>query len=119
MNNTSATDLSLAETLRIMDIAVEVRRQREIAQQELQHDELRQQLRERLLNTAALTGEEISPALIDVALDHYYENLHAFREPVGTFRWWLAHLYIRRGPIGLAVLLVGITLVVAWLWLLT
>ena len=99
--------LSLAETMRIMDVASVLRRERELAETALSADQIQTQLRQQLLAAAELTGERVTSAEIDAAIGHYYDNLHAFREPPRNLSWVLAHLYIRRFPILLGLLVVA------------
>jgi len=106
--------LSLSETLRIMDVASALRREREHATRALDAEQVQEQLRQRLQATAEITGEPLSVAEIDAAIQHYYSNLHAFREPARDLRWFMAHLYIRRFWLGLATL-VATTGLAAWL----
>ena len=98
-----AAPLSLAETLRIMDVASALRREREQAKQALAADQVQNQLRQRLQAAAEVSGEAVTSAEIDAAIRHYYANLHAFREPPRNASWFLAHLYIRRFWVGLGI----------------
>jgi len=112
----AAPELSLAETMRIMDVASALRRERELARSVLDAEQIQEQLRRRLKATAEVTGESVSAAEIDAAIRHYYANLHAFREPAKNLSWFLAHLYIRRTWVGLGLLASTVALS-AWLLL--
>ena len=109
-----AEPLSLAETLRIMDVASVLRREREQAKRALSIDQVQDQLRHRLQAAAEVTGEAVTPAEIDAAIRHYYANLHAFGEPPRNLSWFLAHLYIRRFWVGLAMAAAAVGLT-AWI----
>ena len=105
--------LSIHEMLRIMDVATTLRRERERASQQLDHNATVAQLRERLLATAEATGEQVTPAEVEVAIERYFETQHEYRDPPRSLRVWLAHLYIRRRPItvlaaGFAALFFGV-----------
>ena len=113
----SPVSLSLGETLRIMDVASALRRQREQAQQQLAADEMRSQLRRKVLEAAQVTGERISEQEADAAITHYFDNLHTFREPRSGFRLFLARLYIRRKTVLAVVAIAAATLAIVWLWL--
>lgn len=111
----TAESLSLAETLRIMDVASALRRERELAKRALDADQVQEQLRARLQAAATVTGEAVTTAEIDAAIDHYYANLHAFREPARNLSWCLAHLYIRRWWLSLALLTFAVAAAVGFL----
>jgi hypothetical protein len=109
----TAESLSLTETMRIMDVASVLRRERELANRALDADQVQDQLRERLQAAAKVTGEAVTPAEIDAAIRHYYANLHAFREPPRNVSWLLAHFYIRRIWVGLGILIAAAA-IAAW-----
>lgn len=92
-------ELTMSETLRILDVAVELRRQQDTALAQLNREAVRRRLREKLVATAELTGEEVTEQEIEAAIDHYFDNEHTFAEPPMSFELWLAHLYIRRGRV--------------------
>ena len=91
--------LSIAETLRVMDVASEIRRQQELVESEFHAGELKAKLRESLRAASAQTGEEISENQIEQAIAWYYDHLHKYRSPKSGLRTFFAHLYIRRGLI--------------------
>jgi hypothetical protein len=88
--------LSIPEMLRIMDVATELRQDRELVEQQLNFDELRQRLREKLLASAQVTGEEVTPEEVDAAIERYFAGQHTFRDPPLNFETALAQLYVRR-----------------------
>src|SRR5690348_12976826 len=108
--------LSLPETLRIMDVATALRQERALAEEQLNVDELKARLRDKLLETARVTGEEVTPAEVDAAIDQYYARMHTFREPSMSVEVALAHLYVRRRAVGCAGGFVLASLLVGW-WL--
>ena len=87
-----------------MDVASELRRERQVVERALEVDEVKQHLRERLLNAADVAGEPLTAAEADAAVEQYYANLHAYREPKRSPSWLLAHAYVRRGRIALLLL---------------
>ena len=104
----------LHQMLRIMDVARTLRREREVVEQQFNIDQTKALLRQRLLASTEITGEQLSAAEVDAALDLYFNNLHTFREPDGGLQTFLAHLYIRRRTV--AAWLVALCLIVAALW---
>ncbi|MCA9078917.1 MAG: hypothetical protein KDA58_00100 [Planctomycetaceae bacterium] len=107
-------DLSLQEMLKIMDVARELRQDRELVQRELSHEETVARLRERLLASTSVTGESATPAEVDAAIELYFDNLHTYQDPPLSLSVLLAHLYIRRWMVG--ILLAGLLLVVGLSW---
>ncbi|MCA9260280.1 MAG: hypothetical protein KDA61_13810, partial [Planctomycetales bacterium] len=77
-------------------------------------DQIKAQLREKLLESARISGDSASEAEIDVAIDRYYERLHEFHDPRWSLQIALAHVWIRRGPIVKAALLVAFLAALAW-----
>jgi Family of unknown function (DUF6384) len=113
---TPDADLSIAEMLRIMDVARSLRREREVVEGQLNLDQTKQELRQRLMGMAGATGEPVTPEEVEVAIQLYYDNLHAYQEPPRGFALMLANLYIHRGR-GLfwAILLAAAGLLIWWL----
>ncbi|MBL8828363.1 MAG: hypothetical protein JNM18_15385 [Planctomycetaceae bacterium] len=93
---------ALADLVRILDVAAEMRADRELASREFAVDETRKLLRERLLASARLTGDPVTPAEVDAAIEQYFQSLYTFREPRGSFSLLLAHVYVRRAWVALA-----------------
>ncbi|MEM9586391.1 MAG: DUF6384 family protein [Planctomycetota bacterium] len=89
-------DLTLKETLRVMDVAREMRERRETAEQMFRRDDLRTQLRDKLLRTARLSGDTVTEAEIDAAISQYMETLHTYQEPEAGFQSFLAHCWVWR-----------------------
>ena len=113
---TTTEELSLQETLRVMDVARALRKERETVAHEFSRDETRNALRDRLRQTTEITGEELTEADIDAALDAYYDNLHTFRPPPPGVSTFFAHLWVRRGLVfGIVCLLAAIGLSIWWM----
>jgi hypothetical protein len=102
--------LSLPELIRIMDVATVLRKEHEVVEEQLNLDQIKIRLRERLLEAAQVAGEPITAEQIDAAIEDYYDKLHSFEEPEWSWQVLLAHLYVRRvsiwkWAIGIAALL--------------
>lgn len=105
----------MAESLRILDVAVALRHQQDTALAELNRDEIKVRLRDRLVATAELTGETVTAEEVETAIEHYYDSQHAYQDPPMNFSVWLAHLYIRRTSVAIAAgIIVGLTLAIYW-----
>lgn len=109
-------DLSLEEMSRIMDVAVALRRERNVAETELNRDETLRVLREKLREAAAVSGGTLTDAEIDAAIRQYYDRLHAYQEPPSSWETFLAHVYIRRTQIAVAITAIG-GAILAWSFL--
>ena len=107
--------LSMDETLRIMDVATALRQQREVVRSQLNLDQIKDQLRQQLRETADVSGEPLSREEIDAAVGNYFDNLHTFREPPRSMRLTMAYLYIRRGRVAAIIgVLLAVSLLVWW-----
>jgi hypothetical protein len=115
----ASEEFSLAEMVRIMDVATSLRQERELVEEQLNFDQIKARLRQKLTEAAKVTGEEVTDAEVDAAIEQYYSGQHSFREPTRDFRIVLAHLWVRRrsiltwGVAGLAVLAL-----ITWLFIL-
>ncbi len=107
-------DLSIAEMTRIMDVAATLRRERTVAQKELDLDDTKRMLRERLLDTARVTGDPVTREEIDAAIEHYFETQHEFHPPAAGMETFLAHLYVLRNKIAIGAAVLGGGLAVWW-----
>lgn len=103
-------EMTIAETLRVMDVAREMREQRESAEEMFRHDEVRVRLREKLMRTAAMSGDRVTEAEIDAAIDQYLANLHTYTGPERGFKTFMAHCWINRYRIAAAAITVGAAL---------
>ena len=108
------SSLSLSEMMRIMDVATEMRNQRETVEKEFAVDETKRLLREKLLQTTAITGERVTEAEVDAAIEAYFSTLYTYHEPKGSPSLMLAHLYVRRGHLAIVALLAMTLLVTGW-----
>ena len=68
--------LSLQETLRVMDVAREMRDQRETAEEMFRRDDLRLQLRDKLVRTARMSGDNVTEAEIELAIEQFFDSAH-------------------------------------------
>lgn len=114
-----AQALGLPELLRIMDVATALRQDRELVEQQLNRDELKARLRERLLAGSGVTGEKVTPEEVDAAIDRYFQNQNTFVEPPKGFEVALANLYVRRRSLALTLcaalaVVVGMWLMLGW-----
>ena len=91
--------LSIEQTLRIMDVATTLRKEQAVVHQQLNIEETKAMLRKRLLDAAKVTGEPLTEEQVNIAIEHYYDKLHVFEEPDWSFELVLAHLYVMRNKI--------------------
>jgi hypothetical protein len=113
-----AEALTLPEMLRIMDVATALRQDRELVEEQLNFGELKTRLREKMIATARITGEEVSPEEVDAAIEGYYSKRFSYKEPPMSGPVAAAHVYVRRWSIakwGGAAL--GSVFLVWWLFL--
>ncbi|OYP31696.1 DUF6384 family protein [Rhodopirellula sp. MGV] len=89
-------ELTIAETLRVMDVAREMRDQREQAEVMFRRDEMRDALRAKLLRTAALSGDSVTEAEIDAAIDQYLETQHTYSDPPSGLQSVFAYGWVWR-----------------------
>jgi hypothetical protein len=99
-----------------MDVAVALRRERALAERELNRDETLRLLREKLREAAAVSGGTLTDAEIDAALRQYYDRLHAYEDPPSSWETFMAHVYIRRTQIAVALTAIG-GAILAWSFL--
>lgn len=106
--------LSIAEMVRVMDVASALKRERSIAERELNREETKQLLREKLMETARLTGDPVTEDEIDAAIEHYFDNLHEFQPPEASGETLLAHLYVMRTTIAKWACAIGVAAALWW-----
>ncbi len=92
-------NLTLEETLRVMDVVREMRAQRETAEEMFRHDDIRSRLRNKLLRTANMAGDRVTEAEIDAAIDQYMDTVNAYADPKPGLRNFVAHCWVWRGRI--------------------
>jgi hypothetical protein len=95
-------NLTLAETLRVMDVAREMRERRETAEEMFRRDDLRSALRDKLLRQARMSGEKVTEAEIEAAIRQYMETLHVYQDPPAGLKSVFAHAWVYRAQIFLA-----------------
>ena len=109
--------LSIGQTLRIMDVATMLRKEQALAQQQLNIEETKAMLRGRLLSAAKVTGEPLTSEQVDIAIEHYYDKLHVFEAPKWSLELMTAHIYVMRGTIVKWALVLGATAgALVWFW---
>lgn len=108
-----APEMTLTDTLRVLELARGMKSERADAEAALVRDEVTEQIRQRLRDAARITGDTITEADIDSAIDQYFATQHAYRDPPFSFPVFLAHLYIRRAAIGI---IIGLALAVGLAW---
>lgn len=106
--------LTLVEMSRIMDVASELRKEQALVEQQLNIDEIKVKLRERLLEAAKVSGDPISEAEVDAAVEQYYDRLHEFRDPPASFSKFLAHCWVLRKYITAAVVALAGGAAIIW-----
>lgn len=92
-------ELTLEQTLRIMDVATTMRKEQAVVDQQLNIEETKAMLRERLLDAAKVTGEHLTEEQVNIAIEHYYDKLHVFDQPKWSFEYFMANVYVMRGTI--------------------
>lgn len=108
--------LSLQETLRVMDVAREMRDQRETAEEMFRRDDLRAQLRDKLVRTAHMSGDNVTEAEIELAIEQFFDSVHSYQDPQPGMNSFLAHCWVWRGRLTLAA--TAFTMVLGGLWFL-
>lgn len=106
--------MTIAEMTRLMDVAAAIRKERLTAEQQLNIAETKQLLRERLLETARITGDPVTAQEIDAAIDAYYERRHEFAPPEPGLETLLASVYVRRGTLTKIALLLATAAAIVW-----
>ena len=69
-----------------MDVARELRERRETAEEMFRRDDLRSQLRDKLMRTARMSGDNVAEAEIDAAIGQYFDTLHTYQDPEPGFK---------------------------------
>ena len=105
-----ARDLTLVETLRVLEVARGLRQEREVAEVALARDEIRSLMRKRLMDAAIITGDKITESDVDAAIEQYFATQHTYQDPPMSFSVLLAHLWVRRFSL---LFMVGLILL-AW-----
>jgi len=95
-DSSTARDLTLVETLRVLEVARGLRQEREVAEVALVRDEVRTLMRKRLMEAAAITGDRITEADVDAAIEQYFATQHIYADPPFSLSVALAHVWVRR-----------------------
>jgi hypothetical protein len=90
------TDLTLQEMLRVMDVAREFRKDRETAEKALARDDFRAELRKKLMRTAELSGDRVTEAEVEAAIQTYLADRNRYADPPMSPSLFVAHLWVRR-----------------------
>jgi len=110
---TVAPELKLSETLRVLEVARGMQQERAQAEVALARTEVRAAMRKRLLEAAAVTGDRMTEADVDAAIEQYFSTQHAYQDPPSSFQMFLAHAYVRRMSLAM---MVGVVLVILLMW---
>jgi hypothetical protein len=92
-------DLTLQETLRVMDVAREMRENRQSAEEMFRRDDLRAALRDKLVRTARMSGDDVTEAEIDAAIGQFMDRQHTFQPAQPGFSNVMAHLWVWRARV--------------------
>ena len=92
-------NLTIQETLRVMDVARELRDQRQRAEEMFRRDDIRIALRQKLMRTAKMSGDDVTEAEIDAAIDQYMETVHTYQDPKGGLKRFAAYCWVWRDRI--------------------
>ena len=103
-------ELTLEETLRVMDVAREMRDRRESAEELFRRDDIRRALRDKLMKTAQLSGDRVTEAEIDAAIDQYFSKLHTYEDPKFGWKSIVAHVWVWRNELMAAAAATAIAL---------
>ena len=103
-------NLSLNEMLRVMDVAREMSRNRGVAEEMFRRDEVRIELREKLMRSAQLAGDRVTEAEVDVAIAQYFATLNTYSDPKPSLTRVAALAWVWRQRIAACVAAVAITL---------
>ncbi len=79
-----------------MDVARAIRDEQLTVEQQFQIEETRAKIRERLIASAEVAGDHVTPAEVDTAIQLYFDNLNAYRDPPWGFNRLLAQMYVWR-----------------------
>lgn len=106
--------LTLDEMTRVMDVARTLRKERSVAERELNRDETITLLRKKLREAADLAGDPVTDEQIETAIRHYFENLHEFEPPEPGFETAMAEVYVRRRQIAGWALALATAAMLTW-----
>jgi hypothetical protein len=105
------------ETLRVLEVARGLRQEREVAEVALARDEIRTLMRKRLMDAAIITGDKITEADVDAAIEQYFATQHTYQDPPLSFSVFMAHLWVRRFSLSIIIsLIVVVWIVFSWVF---
>lgn len=107
-------ELNLDDFLRMSDVASQIRQFQEEVGKQLDIDQAKAVLREKLLKSAKEKKEELTPEQVGTAIDNFYSDKYSFKEPFKNFETTFANLYIARKKI--AVVAGTLTAITALSW---
>src|SRR3989338_1159553 len=87
-------NLKLDEFLRMVDVATTIRQKQEEVNQQFNINEVKEELKKKLLDTAQITGEQLTDFQVDGAIGSYFDGLYSFKEPKRDFETRVAELYV-------------------------
>ena len=90
-------NLKLDEFLMMVDVATTVRQKQEEVNKQLNIYEVRAELKNRLQETAQVSGEQLTDFQIESAINSYFDGLYSFQEPQRDFGTRIAEIYVERG----------------------
>jgi len=96
MESRQEAKLNLDEFLRIVDVASAMRQEQEKVEGQLDIDQAKLALAEKLRKTAEVTGEQLTELQIQAAVDNYFKGLYSFQAPERDFGVRLAETYADR-----------------------
>lgn len=108
-------NLSLNEMLQIMDVARAIKEEQLTVEQQFRIEETRAKIRERLIASAKVAGDNVTDAEVDTAIQLYFDNLHLYRDPPWGFNRLCAQLYVWRVRVVSVLALSGTIAVGTWL----
>ena len=108
-------NLSLHEMLQIMDVARAIKEEQLTVEQQFRIEETRAKIRERLIASAKVAGDNVTDAEVDTAIQLYFDNLHLYRDPPWGFNRLWAQLYVWRVRVVGALALSGALGVGVWI----
>ncbi|QDV67385.1 hypothetical protein Poly24_10800 [Rosistilla carotiformis] len=109
-----AAALSLPEMLRVLEVARQMREDRQTAEVALRRDEVRTEIRRKLIESAKVTGEQVSDAEVDAAIEQYFDTMHVLKEPKFGLESMLAHAYVLRRRVAAGAAAVTVALALTW-----
>ena len=98
-----------------MDVARAIREEQLTVEQQFQIEETRAKIRERLIASAQVAGDNVTAAEVDVAIQLYFDNLNVYRDPPWGFQRLLAQMYVWRVRLVSAMAIVGAIGLGVWL----